>query len=158
LSRNGTRERLPGEGSEVIVFEALPADRTAFADLDQPSALHHAELVAMDRSIGTLRSGLRDLGIAENTLVWFKSDNGRAVTVWRTPGGGGSRSWTGLMAAGSRSAIPIDFSIRGHNRVRGRAFCGRSLAGSSLLLWPIDGAPARSRICSRGSTRMLGGE
>ena len=30
----------------------------------------------MDRSIGALRSGLRELAIAENTLVWFKSDNG----------------------------------------------------------------------------------
>ena len=33
-------------------------------------------MVAMDRSIGTLRKGLRDLRIADNTLVWFNSDNG----------------------------------------------------------------------------------
>ena len=30
----------------------------------------------MDRSIGTLRKRLRDLGIEENTLFWFCSDNG----------------------------------------------------------------------------------
>jgi arylsulfatase A-like enzyme len=30
----------------------------------------------MDRSIGALRKGLRDLDIADNTLVWFCSDNG----------------------------------------------------------------------------------
>ena len=30
----------------------------------------------MDRSLGTLRQGLKDLGIADNTLVWFCSDNG----------------------------------------------------------------------------------
>ena len=30
----------------------------------------------MDRSIGTLRQGLRDLKIADNTIVWFCSDNG----------------------------------------------------------------------------------
>lgn len=30
----------------------------------------------MDRSIGTLRQGLRNLRIADNTLVWFTSDNG----------------------------------------------------------------------------------
>ena len=32
--------------------------------------------MALDRSIGALRRGLRDLGIADETLLWFKSDNG----------------------------------------------------------------------------------
>ena len=30
----------------------------------------------MDRSIGDLRTGLRQLGIADQTLLWFCSDNG----------------------------------------------------------------------------------
>ena len=30
----------------------------------------------MDRSMETLRAGLRELGIDRNTLVWFTSDNG----------------------------------------------------------------------------------
>src|SRR5690606_4653357 len=30
----------------------------------------------MDRSLGALRAGLREQGIAENTLLWFNSDNG----------------------------------------------------------------------------------
>ena len=105
LSRNGVRERLAGEGSQVLVdealqfiaaqaarqkpffvviwfasphreFEALAADVQPFAALDQPSATHHGEIVAMDRAIGALRRGLRDLSVADNTLVWFKSDNG----------------------------------------------------------------------------------
>jgi len=32
--------------------------------------------VAIDRSIGTLRQGLRDMGIERDTLVWYTSDNG----------------------------------------------------------------------------------
>jgi arylsulfatase A-like enzyme len=42
----------------------------------------------MDRSIGTLRDGLRSLGIAEETLVWFTSDNGglRRITPDTTGG------------------------------------------------------------------------
>jgi arylsulfatase A-like enzyme len=105
LSRNGKSERLAGESSEVLVeealkfikqahqedkptfmmiwyasphrpFEALDDDKEAFPGLPEPSRLHHGEIVAMDRSIGTLRQGLRDLGIADNTLVWFNSDNG----------------------------------------------------------------------------------
>ena len=106
LSRNGVAEQLEGDGSEVIVdealkfiaeetqkdnpvfvlvwystphrdFEASEEDVAPYLDrTDLSSALQLGELAAMDRSIGTLRQGLRDLGIAENTLVWFTSDNG----------------------------------------------------------------------------------
>lgn len=105
LSRQGKFEQFQGDSSEIIVDEAMEyinaraddeapffvviwygsphspfvatdPDRTAFADLEDASAHHYGELVAMDRSIGTLRAGLRELGMAENTLVWFNSDNG----------------------------------------------------------------------------------
>ena len=105
LSENGVPKQFQGDSSEVLVAEALryiseqaengtpvftviwyasphrpfgafPEDEAAFASLDDPSRTHHAEIVAMDRSIGTLREGLRELGIADNTLVWFTSDNG----------------------------------------------------------------------------------
>ncbi len=55
---------------------ASDEDRAAFAELDERSQHHYGELVAMDRSIGTLRQGLRDLGVADNTVLWFTSDNG----------------------------------------------------------------------------------
>ena len=109
LSRNGTPERIEGESSEVLVeealrfiaeaheqdrpafvliwyasphrpFEALEKDMEAFADLPEASRVHHGEIVAMDRSIGALRQGLRDMGIADDTLVWFTSDNGGLPT------------------------------------------------------------------------------
>ena len=105
MSRNGALEEFEGDSSEIIVAEALKfieaqaklnkpslsviwygtphapfaatvEDKAAFAELDARSQDHHGELVAMDRSIGTLRAGLAELGIAENTLVWFNSDNG----------------------------------------------------------------------------------
>ena len=106
LSRNGVPEQFEGDGSEVIVdealefiaretkkgrpvfvvvwystphrvFEATEEDVAPYLDrTDKSSALQLGELAAMDRSIGTLRQGLRDLGVAGNTLVWFTSDNG----------------------------------------------------------------------------------
>jgi arylsulfatase A-like enzyme len=57
-------------------FRALPADRQQFEQLDNQSANHYGELAAMDRSIGTLRQRLRDVGVADNTLLVFCSDNG----------------------------------------------------------------------------------
>lgn len=105
MSRNGEFERFKGDSSEIIVdealkfikeressekpfftviwygtphspFQALEKDLAHFKELDASSQAHYAELVAMDRSIGTLRKGLRDMGVAENTLIWFNSDNG----------------------------------------------------------------------------------
>jgi arylsulfatase A-like enzyme len=57
-------------------FMASDEDTKEFAHLDTASKDQHGELVAMDRSIGVLRQGLRNLNIADNTLVWFTSDNG----------------------------------------------------------------------------------
>jgi len=104
LSRMGEFEEYEGDSSEIVVGEALEhlrekapdhstftviwygtphrpmiaseADREPFSDLPEDHQHHYGELVAMDRSIGALRAGLRDMGIAENTIVWFCSDNG----------------------------------------------------------------------------------
>jgi arylsulfatase A-like enzyme len=106
LSRNGERVQLQGEGSEVLVrealkfiaeqtardrpvfvviwfasphrpFEALEADAAPFMELtDRVSADHHAEIATMDSAMGMLRKGLRKLKITDNTLLWFTSDNG----------------------------------------------------------------------------------
>ncbi len=105
MSRNGLFVERQGDSSETVVDEALAFmgrqvtrqrpflaviwygtphspwiasedDRAAFPSLDRNSQHHYGELVAMDRSIGALRAGLRDLRVADNTLLWFTSDNG----------------------------------------------------------------------------------
>jgi len=43
------------------------------------SAAHHSAITAMDAQVGRLRRRLRELGVAENTLVVFTSDNGPAL-------------------------------------------------------------------------------
>lgn len=63
-------------GSPHSPYRAAPADVAAFAGLDEASAAHHGELVALDRSVGTLRAALRDLGLAADTMLVFCSDNG----------------------------------------------------------------------------------
>ena len=64
------------DGSPHLPFEASQEDIAAFKDLEKSSQNHYGELVAFDRAIGTLRQSLRDLKIADNTLIWFCSDNG----------------------------------------------------------------------------------
>jgi arylsulfatase A-like enzyme len=105
LSRLGKFQEFEGDSSEIVVaralafisrrirdqvptftviwfgtphnpFKAAGEDMVGFEQLDEQSRHHYGELVAMDRSLGTLRQGLRDLAIADNTLLWFCSDNG----------------------------------------------------------------------------------
>lgn len=105
MSRNGEFVELKGESSHIIVNEALrfiekekdkeqplfvviwygsphspwradDKDKRPFNNLDEKAQNHYGELASMDSSIGDLRNGLRSMKIAENTLVWFNSDNG----------------------------------------------------------------------------------
>lgn len=105
MSRQGKFEEFAGDSSEIAVdealkfidrhragtkplfiaiwfgtphspFKALEPDKAEFAALNKNSREHYGELVALDRSIGTLRRKLRELGLAENTLLVFNSDNG----------------------------------------------------------------------------------
>ena len=106
LSRNGAPpEIVPGEGSELIIAEAVSfarkvraedkpffivvhfgsphdpysgkrEDIATYAHLPAPISHRFAEITAMDRSIGTFRTALRELGVRDNTLLWYNSDNG----------------------------------------------------------------------------------
>jgi len=105
MSRNGEFVEMKGESSHIIVNEALHfiekekdnekplfiviwygsphgpwvagnEDKKSFVGLDENAQNHYGELVSMDKSIGDLRKGLRDMKIEENTLIWFNSDNG----------------------------------------------------------------------------------
>lgn len=115
MSRMGKFEEFKGDSSEIIVDEALKyitshkagpfftviwygsphdpfhayeEDMAPFKDLPEDERNQLGELVALDRSVGTLRKGLRDLGIADNTLVWYCSDNGGLPKFWPSSVGG----------------------------------------------------------------------
>ena len=104
LSRNGVFEDVVGDSSEVLAAEALrfigiqahtgrksftalwypsphepwvalPQDRCA-SPAGTPTSKYYGELHALDRSIGALRRGLRELGVQNRTLLFFSSDNG----------------------------------------------------------------------------------
>jgi len=100
FSHKGQLVQAQGDGSDVIVTEALKfisqaaKARTPFLAVIwygnphvpiQPlpeyqekagGSAYYGEIYGVDRSLGTLRAELRRLGIADNTLLWFCSDNG----------------------------------------------------------------------------------
>ncbi|MFH1718154.1 MAG: sulfatase-like hydrolase/transferase [Planctomycetota bacterium] len=63
-------------GSPHSPYVALPEDRELYKDLPTNLQNYYGEITAMDRAVGLLRRELRELGIAENTLLWYTSDNG----------------------------------------------------------------------------------
>ena len=67
---------------------ALDQDMEEFNNLNQSSQAHYAELKAMDRSLGTLRKGLKDMKVDQDTLIWFTSDNGGLPKIQPSTTGG----------------------------------------------------------------------
>jgi len=108
LGRNGVPEKMQGDGSDIamdeslkfirrqvdagkpffvvvwfgnphVPHEALPSDKAPYATLSDKDQNYYGELTGIDRNVGKLRAGLRALNAAENTLVWYCSDNGGAA-------------------------------------------------------------------------------
>ena len=87
------------DGSPHDPFVASDEDKIGFESLDKNSSEHYGELVAFDRSIGHLRSKLKEMGVSKNTILWFCSDNGGLKNIYPTTVGGlrGSKNtmWEG---------------------------------------------------------------
>ncbi|MCZ6673638.1 MAG: sulfatase-like hydrolase/transferase, partial [Verrucomicrobia bacterium] len=47
-----------------------------YPEQDENTRHFYAVITALDEQVGRLRSRLRELGVADNTMVWFCSDNG----------------------------------------------------------------------------------
>lgn len=107
LGRKGAPEKFRGDGSDVVTDEALkfmrkqvnadkpfltviwfgsphsphlalPADKAAYSALPEKEQNYYGEITAIDRSVGRVRATLRELKVADDTLVWYTSDNGGA--------------------------------------------------------------------------------
>jgi arylsulfatase A-like enzyme len=57
-------------------FFATGADRQLYSDLPEEAQHYWGQISNIDKNVGRLRSTLRDLGIAEETMLVFTSDNG----------------------------------------------------------------------------------
>jgi arylsulfatase A-like enzyme len=177
MSRAGKFEQLKGDSSEVAVdeavkflgkhkaggkpmfaviwygtphspFKALAADKAPFSELNEASANHHGELVAMDRSIGTLRAKLRELGLAQNTLLVFCSDNGGLPEITPETVGGLRGRKGSVFEGGIRVPGIIEWPAVIQPRVTGYPACVMDLfptvadivgLPASVMIKPLDG-------------------
>ena len=127
MSDNGKIKEYKGSSSDIIVQQALkyisknknhpffvviwfgsPHDPWSALEKDKailPQSLKEVdknylgEIVEMDKSIGVLRGELKKKGLAQNTLLWFNSDNG-GLPRGGKEGVGGLRGFKGSIYEG----------------------------------------------------------
>ncbi len=63
-------------GSPHYPHKALPEDAALYAGKSKKEREYLGEITALDRAFGRIRNVLAELGIRDQTLVWFCSDNG----------------------------------------------------------------------------------
>ncbi|HEO71658.1 MAG TPA: N-acetylgalactosamine 6-sulfate sulfatase, partial [Candidatus Hydrogenedentes bacterium] len=106
-------------GSPHSPHKAIEQDRAPYKDQDAKLQHFYGEITGMDRAFGKLRDGIRQLGIRDDTLLWYCSDNGGLPRVGATGGRGhkgqiyegGLRvpallEWHGHIKAPQTTAIP----------------------------------------------------
>lgn len=75
----------PGEINRPLPWDDLTAEQQRFQATKM--AIHAAMVDRMDREIGRILQQLRDMGVADNTLVLFASDNGASAEIMVRNGG-----------------------------------------------------------------------
>jgi len=74
---------------------AGPEYKAMYSQYDDNKQHYYGCITAMDEQVGRLRQALKDVGVADNTMVWFCSDNGPAGE------GGGTKQQPGKRQQGS---------------------------------------------------------
>ncbi len=183
LSRNGTVEHRSGLGSVLTMDDALsflekhkdegrpiftviwfPSPHDPHAEglptlplyADEENAGYYREISLLDSQVGRLRNNLRTMGIEDNTIVWYCSDNGGLVA--ESSGGRGRKG--SIYEGGLRVPSVIEWPARG---LRGSSEVPMStsdmyptlvsLAGVDLVApHPLDGVDV-SRVLSGEALR-----
>lgn len=119
-------------GSPHFPHHAAPEDAALYADQPKKHREYLGEITGVDRAFGLLRNELTALGIKDNTLVWFNSDNGAMpVGNWATPAAGNTQSQEGglrecllyRMAARDSGADGISGALYSSGHVRRSRSC-----------------------------------
>lgn len=78
-------------GSPHDPHRALESDRTPYAGLPPAQQNFLGEITAMDRAFGRIRDTLAELGLRDDTLLWYCSDNGALPKVGSSGGRRGAK-------------------------------------------------------------------
>ena len=108
---------------------AGPSHRAMYPDFSEGEQHYYGSVTALDEQVGRLRAELREIGVADNTMLWYCSDNG--------PEGRAPRSST-------------EFGSAGGLRGRKRSLFEGGLRVPGILEWPerVEAGRTTSVPCS----------
>ena len=75
-------------GSPHLPHRAAESDRVLYDQYEEQLQHFYGEITGMDRAFGMLRQELSDLGVRDNTILWYCSDNGGLPNIASTGGRG----------------------------------------------------------------------
>lgn len=78
-------------GSPHGPHRAVEEDRRHYDDQPKNKQHFYGEVTGMDRAFGKIRNALGDLGLRDNTILWYCSDNGALPKVGSTGGHRGNK-------------------------------------------------------------------
>ncbi len=154
MAREDLRKKYAAKRAELGLAAKWGREQESDVRLVQEHAVYAAMVEAMDLAVGKVLAKLDELGLRENTLVIFTSDNGGLSTAEGSPtsnvplrGGkgwmyeGGIREpllvrWPGVVAPGSVVSTPVsspDFFPTLLELAGAKATPGQTLDGTSLL-------------------------
>jgi arylsulfatase A-like enzyme len=111
--------------------QGWPELKSIYSDLPEAEQNYYAEVTGVDRAMGELRQGLRELDLAENTLVWFNSDNGPQAGKNEPGSSGGLR---GRKASLWEGGIRVPGIIEWPARIKQPAVS--EMPGSTMDIYP----------------------
>ncbi|MDP7017256.1 MAG: sulfatase-like hydrolase/transferase [Pirellulaceae bacterium] len=107
-------------GSPHGPHRAVEADRALYDDQPKNKQHFYGEITGMDRAFGKIRDGLQQLGVRDNTILWYCSDNGALPRVGST---GGLRGNKGKVYEGGLKVPAIlewPAEIKSHRKINTR--------------------------------------
>lgn len=105
-------------GSPHSPHQAAAEFKGLYPNLPEKKQHFWGEISGVDAAVGNLRRELQNLGIAENTIVWFTSDNGGTTPESQDPAGKGKGN------IGVRTVAVLEWPARVKEPIRTSLPCG----------------------------------
>jgi arylsulfatase A len=115
---------------------------------------HHANVTQMDHAFGKLMGALAEMGLAEETFVFFTSDNGPEGDGVKTPGRGSSGGFRGRKRDLHEGGIRVPGIARWPGKIPAGVTLEQPVIGSDLLPTMLAAACVHSE---RLNSRVLDG-